>query len=72
MTAITREEITQIQLEAREMKTKQERDSRDIKTLFSTTSEIKKSVDRGNWKVLGMVAVPVAILIFQLLNKGVQ
>ena len=62
--------VTEVQLEVAEMKGEVKRNTGDVQVLFSTASEIKKSVDRGKWQVLVMVAIPVIILIVQLLSKG--
>lgn len=62
--------VTEVQLEVAEMKGEVKRNTTDVQVLFSTSNDIKKSVDRGKWQVLVMVAIPVIILIVQLLSKG--
>ncbi len=76
MDGITREElngvggrVTKMQLEVAAMSVKVERNSDDIQDIFAVSANIQKSVDRGKWQVLAMVAIPVAILTFKLLIK---
>lgn len=72
MQGITREEFTTVQLEVAAMKAETSRNSRDVQVLFTTSNNIKKSVDKAKWQILGMVSVPVIILIIQLITKGVK
>lgn len=76
MGEITREELNglggrvgEVQLEVAAMSGKVDRNASDIQDIFQISTEIQKSVDRGKWQVLVMVAVPVVILIIQLVTK---
>ena len=64
--------LNQVQLEVAEMKGKVERNTGDVQILFQTSTDIKKTVENNKWQVLAMVAIPVIILVFQLLSKGAK
>lgn len=60
------EKVIELQLKVNSMATKVERNEQDIQDIFKISNSIKKSVDKGKWQVLAMVAVPVLILIIKL------
>ena len=59
--------VNSVEKEMVEVSTKVERNSTDIQKQFEIAEDIKKTVDRGKWQVLVMVAIPVLILIIQFI-----
>lgn len=75
MADVTREELNglggrvgKLELKVEGMSTKVTRTEADTQKIFTVQEQIQKSVDRGKWQILVMVAIPVVLLIIQLIK----